>query len=174
MSGQVTKDAEHKTKSAKQYYTGITLHHNNTATNNTHCQPSNTIRRSIRRYISASDRPTWMERGGAERKGLQQPAKGPEGGLRGRKAELNAPARAAACLVLGRGHSRRYKYCFFVIFSFIKKLKRYLTYLLNTNSYYIRCRFSHSTSPIVCNICRGLQVLTRPKHKQNRSSEEVS
>jgi len=58
MPGQVTNDTEHKTKSAEQYYTGITLHHNNTATNNTHCQPSTTIRRSIRRYISASDRPT--------------------------------------------------------------------------------------------------------------------
>ena len=60
MSGQVTNDAEHKTKAAEQYYTGITLHHSNTVTNTTQCQPSTTIRRSIRRYISASDRPTWM------------------------------------------------------------------------------------------------------------------
>lgn len=75
----------------------ITLHHNNTATNNTQCQPSTTIRRSIRRYISASDRPTWMERGAVERKGLQQPAKGTERGLRGRKAELKC---ACSCRCL--------------------------------------------------------------------------
>jgi len=97
MSGQVTNDAEHKTKAAEQYYTGITLHHNNTATNNTQCQLSTTIRRSIRRYISASDRPTWMERGAVERKGLQEPAKGAVGGLRGRKAELK---RACSCRCL--------------------------------------------------------------------------
>jgi len=80
MSGKVTNDPDNKTEAAEQYYTGITLHHNNTATTNTQCQPSTTIRRSIRRYISASDRPTWMERGAVERKGLLQPAKGVGGG----------------------------------------------------------------------------------------------
>jgi hypothetical protein len=130
MSGQGTNDAEHKAKTVEQYDTGITLQHNNTATNNTQCQPSNTIRRSTRRYISASDRPGWWEGGAVEWKGLLERTKGGMGGFAGARLNWNAPARAAACLVLGRGHSRRYKYFFFSFFSvLLRSLKDiYLIY----------------------------------------------
>lgn len=104
-------------------YTGLTT---NTETPNTEKQPSDTIRRSIRRYISASDRPTGKERGGGKLDGAPAEREGREGVFAGARLNRNALARAApACCSpgLGKGHSQRNKY-FFLFHSFqLKGLK---------------------------------------------------
>lgn len=158
--GSVTttnKSRSTQNKVLNNNYTDLTT---NTETSNTQCQPSATIRRSIRRYISASDRPTGKERGGGKIGRAPRRERDERGSSRAQgwtEMRLLALLLLAARLVLVEATLSGTNISFSFSFFSAKRIENYFTSLLNTCSIKLRHRKMKvprlSISLIISNIC---------------------